>query len=242
MKSAPEKIVMLEVAMVRLTKPELDHSYESLDERLVRLERGAVRPTSEPSTPPAPALRPIGSTVTAPVPAPVSAPPAVRAQPTATTPPEPTERPAASPEGERTPSAGSLTLSEVRERFSDRVVPRTPRSAQLLLRSARVEALEGLLLTIAVPTEEMRQNTELIAPGLKAALEHEFKVTLTVQWTVEPTLEVAPTPTRRAPARPGVEEEFVEGENHDVVDDGVVVDSVASHLITEMFPGAEEIS
>ena len=35
------------------------------------------------------------------------------------------------------------------------------------LRSARVESLEGLLLTIAVPSEEMRQNTELIAQGLK---------------------------------------------------------------------------
>jgi hypothetical protein len=228
--------------MVRLTKPELDHSYESLDERLVRLERGAVRPASEPSIPAAPALRPIGSTVTAP--APVPAPPAVREQPIATTParPEPAERPAAAPEVERAPSAGTLTLSEVRERFSDRVVPRTPRSAQLLLRSARVEALEGLLLTIAVPTEEMRQNTELIAPGLKAALEHEFKMILIVQWTVDPTLEVAPTPARRAPARPAVEEEFIDGENQNVADDGVVVDSVASHLITEMFPGAEEIS
>ena len=51
MKSAPEKIVMLEVAMVRLTKPELDHSYESLDERLVRLERGTPRTVSEPTTP-----------------------------------------------------------------------------------------------------------------------------------------------------------------------------------------------
>src|SRR5580692_10832637 len=67
MKSAPEKIVMLEVAMVRLTKPELDHSYESLDERLTRLERGASRPSAP--VPSAPALRPIAS-VSAPAPTP----------------------------------------------------------------------------------------------------------------------------------------------------------------------------
>src|SRR5487761_2772548 len=44
MKSAPEKIVMLEVAMVRLVKPELDANYEALDERLTRLERQPIAP------------------------------------------------------------------------------------------------------------------------------------------------------------------------------------------------------
>ncbi len=67
MKSAPNKMVTLEVAMVRLTKPELDSSLEALEERLTRLERGSSRP--EPSSPSsAPALRPIGSSVTAPRP------------------------------------------------------------------------------------------------------------------------------------------------------------------------------
>src|SRR5271154_5581233 len=74
MKSAPEKIVMLEVAMVRLTKPELDHSFESLDERLTRIERGATRSVPTAPVQPAPALRPIGSSVTpaAPTPSPPS--------------------------------------------------------------------------------------------------------------------------------------------------------------------------
>jgi hypothetical protein len=138
----------------------------------------------------------------------------------------------------------SLSLEEVRERFSAHVVPRTSRAAQLLLRSARVESLDGLLLTIAVPSEEMRQNTELIAQGLKGALEHEFKATLTLQWTVNPTLSAEPVPVRRA-AKPAVEVEpdhAVEVDDDRDVDTAVVVDSVADHLITEMFPGAEEIS
>ena len=63
MKSAPEKIVMLEVAMVRLVKPELDSTYEALDERLTRLERdGARQSAPAPAPPPSPVLRPIGTT------------------------------------------------------------------------------------------------------------------------------------------------------------------------------------
>jgi hypothetical protein len=102
-----------------------------------------------------------------------------------------------------------------------------------------VESLEGVLLTIAVPSEEMRQNTELIAQGLKGALEHEFKVAFTLHWTVNPSLTAEPAPIRRA-SKPVPDEDPNHGLERDDV--AVVVDSVADHLITEMFPGAEEIS
>jgi DNA polymerase-3 subunit gamma/tau len=237
MKSAPEKIVMLEVAMVRLTKPELDHSFESLDERLTRLERGASRPSAP--VPSAPALRPIAS-VSAPAPTPSTQ---SHSAPTNGSVPVETASSAApsKPEVAAPVASGTLTLSleEVRDRFTARVVPRTSRAAQLLLRSARVESLDGLLLTIAVPSEEMRQNTELIAQGLKGALEHEFKVVLTLQWTVNPSLVAEPAPVRRAP-KPVIDEPDHAYETD--VDESVVVDSAADHLITEMFPGAEEIS
>ena len=238
MKSAPEKIVMLEVAMVRLTKPELDHSFESLDERLTRLERGASRPSAP--VPSAPALRPIAS-VSAPAPAPSPSP---HDAPTNGSAKVNTASPAPStPEPEVaapvTSSTLTLSLEDVRDRFTTRVVPRTSRAAQLLLRSARVESLDGLLLTIAVPSEEMRQNTELIAQGLKGALEHEFKVVLTLQWTVNPSLVAEPIPARRVSK--AIADEPDHGFEADV-DVSVVVDSAANHLITEMFPGAEEIS
>jgi DNA polymerase-3 subunit gamma/tau len=240
MKSAPEKIVMLEVAMVRLTKPEFDHSFESLDERLTRLERGAARVPTAPLAP-APALRPIGSSVTAPAPPPTPAPtppPAATATPSPTPTVEASEPRPAITTNDDVARAGSLSLDEVRARFVERVVPRTSRSAQLLLRSARIESLEGLLLTIAVPSEEMRQNTEMISQGLKGALEHEFKLPMTIFWTVDTSLTAAPAPERRtAPKRLSIEEEFDGGE-----ETVLVVDSVAEHLITEMFPGSEEIS
>jgi DNA polymerase-3 subunit gamma/tau len=236
MKSAPEKIVMLEVAMVRLTKPELDHSFESLDERLTRLERGASRPSAP--VPSAPALRPIASvSAPAPAPSPHDAPTngsakVNTASPAPSTPEPEVAAPVAS-------STLTLSLEDVRDRFTTRVVPRTSRAAQLLLRSARVESLDGLLLTIAVPSEEMRQNTELIAQGLKGALEHEFKVVLTLQWTVNPSLVAEPIPARRVSK--AIADEPDHGFEADV-DVSVVVDSAANHLITEMFPGAEEIS
>ena len=229
MKSAPEKIVMLEVAMVRLTKPELDSSYESLDERLTRVERGAGRAVPTPTETPPP-LRPIGTTRPPAPPKPVAT---LGANGEA---PSKDATKAAAPSGSS--NAADLALDDVRDRFFERVVPRTSRSAQLLLGSAKIESLDGLLLTIAVPSEEMRQNTEIIAQGLKGALEHEFKSPLTIYWTVDASLLDAPPPARRTvSAIVPVEEDF-EGNEESVL----VVDSAADHLITEMFPGAKEIS
>jgi hypothetical protein len=233
MKSAPDKIVMLEVAAVRLTKPELDHSFESLDERLTRLERGASRPSAP--APSAPALRPIASAVSAPAPMPSSAP----APSAAKNAPAPVDSDQTRPVAKDSEAGLPPSLDDLRERFATRVVPRTSRAAQLLLRSARVESVEGVLLTIGVPSEEMRQNTELIAQGLKGALEHEFKVAFTLHWIVNPSLTTEPAPVRRA-SQPTPDEDPNHGLERDDV--SVVVDSAADHLITEMFPGAEEIS
>jgi hypothetical protein len=230
MKSAPEKIVMLEVGIVRLVRPDLDSTYEALDERLTRLERdGARAPAAAAPTPPAPVLRPIGSTPSSPSavvePAPEPALDVV-AEPSAAEVDEPS-----APEG------SDLALDDVRERFVQRVIPRTSRSAQLLLKAAHLRSLEGTRLTIALPSEEMRQNTELIAQGLRSAMEHEFKGPLQILWTVDPALATqTPAPSQRPPARRAVPDEPVSTE-----ETSVVVESAAGHLITTIFPGAEEI-
>ena len=228
MKSAPEKIVILEVAMVRLIRPELDSSIDALDERLTKLEREGIR--VEPAAPAPPAvLRPIGS----------SAPAA---------PSRPAKEPAPSPTADvveaevPTPvAAGGLDIDDVRSRFVERVIPRTSRGAQLLLKSAHVRSLDGQNLTIALPSEEMRQNTELFSQGLRSAMEHEFKSPLQITWAVDPTLSVsANIPTKSA--RPiGTRDVEVE-ESYPQDETVIVVDSAGDHLITEMFPGATEIS
>ncbi len=230
MKSAPEKIVMLEVGIVRLVRPDLDSTYEALDERLTRLERdGARAPAAAAPTPPAPVLRPIGST---PSPPPAVVEPAPKpvldavAEPSAAEVDEPSA-----------PESSDLALDDVRERFVQRVIPRTSRSAQLLLKAAHLRSLEGTRLTIALPSEEMRQNTELITQGLRSAMEHEFKSPLQILWTVDPALATqTPAPSQRPPARRAVPDEPVSTE-----ETSVVVESAAGHLITTIFPGAEEI-
>jgi len=222
MKSAPEKIVMLEIALVRLVKPELDSTVEALAERVEKLEYGV--PRNAPVSAPAPLLRPIGSTTKA---APTKAAPVVAPEPVV----EKVEKVAE--------EALELTLADVAERFTQRVIPRTARSAQLLLRDAQIVALDGYRLTVALPSEEMRANTEHIAQGLRSAMDHEFKTTFQIDWIVDANAaKAAPAP------EPVVTKKKVEvaPDEYEPTGDAVVVDSVPGHLISEMFPGAEEIS
>ncbi len=234
MKSAPEKIVTLEVALVRLTRPELDSSLEALDERLTKLERGAARPPAPAPTPAAP-LRPIGSVDAVKSDPVASVVPVVLPEPAPEAPPPSVEPPTESPL-----SAEPLDFDDVRDRFEQHVVPRTARSAQMLLKSAQLRSLDGNRLTIAVPSDEMRQSTEVIMPGLRSALEHEFKAALQVEWVVDRTLSSVTTARAPRPVRapsPDTAEESYSGD-----ESVLVVESAADHLITEMFPGAEEIS
>ena len=236
MKSAPEKIVMLEVAMVRLVKPELDATFEALDERMTRLERAPSVVVAAPVAPP-PVSRPIGAThknvaevaTSETIPEPRA--------------PEPTPTPTSEVEAvaDAIVVAGDLEFDDVCVRFVERVIPRTSRSAQLLLKSAQVRSLEGTLLTVALATEEMRQNTELIAQGLRSAMEHEFKTPLQITWLVDPSIASQPeAPAARKPVR--VKPVVVETDDSEVEESSIVVDSIADHLITQAFPGAEEIS
>ncbi len=222
MKSAPEKIVMLEIALVRLVKPELDSTVEALAERVEKLEYGV--PRNAPVSAPAPLLRPIGSTTKA---APTKAAPVVAPEPVV----EKVEKVAE--------EAPELTLADVAERFTQRVIPRTARSAQLLLRDAQIVALDGYRLTVALPSEEMRANTEHIAQGLRSAMDHEFKTTFQIDWIVDANAAKAAPAPEPVVAKKKVE---VAPDEYEPTGDAVVVDSVPGHLISEMFPGAEEIS
>jgi DNA polymerase III subunit gamma/tau len=223
MKSAPEKIVVLEVAVVRLAKPDLDTSLEALAERVSRLERHD-RPAPPVAPPP---LRPIAS-----------APRDTPVEPAAPT-PEPLPTPPS--RGDDAPVIDPVSVDDFRRRFIDRVVPRTSRGAQLVLRSARVTDFDGSRLTLGVANEEIRQNTDQITQGLRGALEHEFKMPISVVWVVD-QISTVPEPPRGPVAPPPVD---VAAEVDEISSDdprGPVVSSVTEHLIAEMFPGAEEIS
>ena len=246
MKGAPEKIVVLEVAVVRLANPELDATLDALAERVTKLER-QERSVPTPATPPAaPALRPIGSTPT-PTPNPTSNPTSSRtvAPPTPGG-PERTGAHSVDADQDVAQSEAALSVDDVRRRFVERVIPRTSRGAQLVLKSAAVVDFDGSRITLAVASEEIRQNTDQISQGLKGALEHEFRTPLSVSWTVDPGLHqtpVAAPATRHAPTPTPTNEPAPDFDESSADDhEGPVVNSVAEHLITEMFPGAEEIS
>ena len=244
MKSAPVKIVVLEVAMVRLVKPELDSSLDALAERVTKLER-LDRSVAPPPAPAAALRRPIGAvTTSAAEEVPVAA--DERSTETRASAPEPAAsapEPAASAPVPSSVAGEGLGLEEMRRRFVERVVPRTSRGAQLVLRAAHVVAFDGTRLTLAVASEEIRLNTDQIAQGLKGALDHEFRTPLSVHWVVDPTLHTTKSPAPSRPSRARSVDpapDFDEGGADD--DQGTIVSSVAEHLITEMFPGAEEIS
>ncbi len=242
MKGAPEKIVMLEIAMVRLVRPELESTYEALDERLSRLEHASnTAPVLDAS--PAPASRPIGGAKDAPKGTKIrrddapdeGGPLGVQAVGARGASLEETIKVV-------TPtSSGGLDVDDVRARFVERVIPRTSRSAQLLLKSAQIRSLNGTQLTIALATEEMRQNTELISQGLRGALDHEFKVPIQITWIVDPTItsQLGTAVVRRKTTEPTEE---VADDGIEVDESSIVVDSVAEHLIAQAFPGSEEIS
>jgi DNA polymerase III subunit gamma/tau len=244
MKSAPEKVAVVEVALVRLVRPELDNTIEALDERLSRLERGGSAPAPS-APPPAPVLRPIGSTAPAPAPVAVSAP--------APTPVEsvvaPVEAASTDPRDERPePGGDELTLDEVRERFSAHVVSRTSRAAQMLLRPARVTAYAAGRVIIALPSEEARRSVQDYAAPLQRALDHEFKASLHVEWTVDTSL-ASSSSGFDSPDRSGTKSKGAAVSKGDGLDDedageasAVVVESAGDHLINEFFPGTQELS
>ncbi len=235
MKSAPDRNVMLEVALVRLTKPELDPSIDALAERVAKLERTTRAPITQPQTSRREPLPPIGTTTVAAQPAPDEG-----IEKTAKAPSPPPQESTAST-SRTSENEEVLDLDDVRERFVQRVVPRTSRSAQLLLKAAEVRSLDGNCLTIALASEEMRQNTEMIVHGLYGALEHEFKSPLTISWVVDTSIVLAtPAPTTRTKRAP-VHDVDVDEEVYAPDESAVTVASAADHLITEMFPGSEEI-
>ena len=236
MKSAVERLVTLEVVLVRLARPDMDNSLEALEERVSALERAERTAPVPPVAPQAPRA-PIGSRPAAAASTPSTPRPTVEATSSAIA--------ATAPVTSTPPAAADL--DDVRRRFEERVVPRTARSAQLLLRGARVHALDDQRLTLAVANEELRQHADVILPGLRSALEHEFKTSFVVEVIVDPTaVPPASAPSlnstpRRAPARVEADVGDDVGDGEDGADPGVVVESVAEHLIAEVFPGAQEL-
>ncbi len=238
MKSSPVPAILLEVALVRVTRPELDDTVAALEERVSRLERTPSAPA--PAPPPAPA-RPIGQgSVASSTPRPVaesSAPTEVKSSVKKS--PTPKTEPAPATTDYSNAAVLDIEFSDFVARYNSNVVPRLLKSAQMLLHNARLRSLHGNALTIAVPSAGLKASSEKIGAGLRAALEQEFKAPIQLIWKIDASIDnsdVVATIT---------EPESFEDDSLDDVEiaasERVDVDSVAAMLITEAFPGAEEI-
>jgi DNA polymerase-3 subunit gamma/tau len=164
----------LELALVKVTRPQNELALEALEQRLSQLESGAPSPPAAPPkptpAPPAAAAKP-----TPPPEAPVDVAAEAAVEVVAAQPPKPEPEPA-SP----APSAAT-TLDQVAERWSDAILPEIGRRAtplHALVVSARPVAFEDGELVIGLPASqsfakgmiETPQNLRLVTEVVGQAL------------------------------------------------------------------------
>ena len=241
MREAPDPTVVLEIALVRLARPELDPSPAALLERLERLER-AGGPAPAPAAPPPraararPALgelrpasraRPVslqseGAAAAPPAPDP----PATRTAPTA---PSDATSTAPAPMG---PDRDALTLA-----WGDAILGSLSPRARALFQAGRFTAADGRSCTFAVDSPAQREHCERKRAEVEAAIAAHFGTPVALRLTVEDRA-VAP-----APAPVADDEPDLLAVDLDEMDGGVVADTetIATARVLDAFPGATEV-
>jgi DNA polymerase-3 subunit gamma/tau len=253
MREAPDPRVTLEVALVRVTRPELDTSPAAIVERLERLERG-VTPIVAPESPSSGRLRrdvPSEASTTRPSPVPAAAAggskPALGAMRKArealhTDEPPAAEAPAAgapapvatvesSPPAAAPGAALVVALPGVQGAWETILKGLRPR-AKGLFTSGRLIGVEEGRVVYGFPTETVRDMAEAVRPELEAALGAHFGGAVPARLVVDG----APQATAGAPE---VEEEAPDLTQLSDVPAADVVTPI-EHL-TNAFPGAEVV-
>jgi len=242
MHSAPDATVVLEVALARLTHPELDANVTALMERVSKLEKQVAAgvtaaPAAKAAAPSSPiaGLQRVGKSAPAAPPAPASPPAPVAAIPAVQE--EPTPAASTPVEAPSAPSA-PLEISEddLLNRFAAKVIPSLLPTAQALLRTSEVRSFHDNTLTIALEGPNHRPAAERIQDGLVAALSREFGTRINVEWAYD----AAPRATTSETPRYSAAEEYEVTE--DDLDGGTVVNGdFQADIIRQAFPNAEEV-
>ncbi len=243
MRDAPDARVVLEVALVRVTRPESDTSPAALLERIERLERTpsvAPTPSVAVDAPPPPrgttpppasagSRRALGGIARPPGAVPAPGPgPLAPASPPPAPPPGPTDGPHPPPGG--LPTREELTLA-----WADHVLSGLRPVVKGLFGSGRFAAVENGAATFAVPTDAMRAKCETRRGDAEAALAAHFGRPIPLRLVVDSS-----TAAQVADGgAPGV----TLPESVDLDDLQDVPDDPRSHLdrLTEAFPGAEVV-
>jgi DNA polymerase-3 subunit gamma/tau len=253
MRDAPDPRVSFEVALVRVTRPEVDTTLAGVVERLERLERGAGRapaaaaPEPAPAAPapeapklarPADAARAAIANATGPGPA---AKPALGAMKRQAAPaPEPAPAPpppvpAPEPEPDAEPAATGITVAALTRAWDDVLKGLRPR-VKGMYSGGRVLGVEGGAAVVGFTTQtlvdmatDMRADVEV---SLAAVLGQPVKLTLVVDGArVETSGGAGPIDPEPADEEPPDLSELVDAPPAEVK-------SPLDHL-TSAFPGAE---
>ncbi len=217
LRHAPDPRVLLDVALVRLTKAEADSSSEALLVRIEKLERavaasaasgsgaaqgGATGPPAGGGPVPSGGRARVGSamagvdtpmargdapTAARPEDAPTAARPEVAAPPSR---PRPAAAPAAPPS--TTLTGGGVTRDELTLAWADQVIPQLTRQARAVLAAGRwVDAPDGVAL--ALPNQPHRLRSEPHRAELETVLASQFGRPVPVTLVLE---QDVPTPAR----------------------------------------------
>jgi DNA polymerase-3 subunit gamma/tau len=262
MRDAPDPAVVLEIALVRLARPELDTSPAALLERLERLERAVASappaapavhaPATSAARPSLGELRRAGSNRPPPEPTPTpstgKSTPAPDARDTPMSSAEqaaggldaaPAEPPAAAPTAADV-AADSVGIALDRDSLTiawgdDLLSKLSPRARALYQPGRFTEASAGSC-TFAVPNEAHRAQCEKKRGEVEAVLAGHFGAPIHVSLVVD--RGAAPPPEDR-PAVPALDEIDI-----DDLEGGIAGDSasIAAARVLDAFPGATEVS
>jgi DNA polymerase-3 subunit gamma/tau len=238
MREALDLRVCLEVALVRLTKPEVDATLPALLERVERLERGLSEVSSAPA-------RAEARQAAAPAAAP--APPsaattgralgAVRKAQKASVPVQAAGSPVPAPppsSGPAPTAAGTFpSRDDLTAAWADEILPKLSQRARARFRVGRWVSADGGIASFALPNEPHRKMSEEVRGDVEETVSAHFGVRVPIKLVVDQgEHEVAATP-----APPGPEEPVDLGE----LEDAPAVTSPEDRL-KEAFPGAEEVT
>jgi DNA polymerase-3 subunit gamma/tau len=256
MREALDPRVSLEVALVRVARPETDASPAALLERIERLERGAAPTTRSPGDSPRPVRGESPDEHAAVDPAPTPAP----AAPDAASGPKPAlgalkkkaaAAPAAAPAQQDTPGPapaarvpkGALPSREdLTTAWADSILPKLSRKVTVWFKGRFASVDDAAVF--AVEDANFLQRAEKYKSEVEIALGEHFGVRVPLRLTVD---DGAVPPSRAAaPSAPEAAAAVETHEEHDEVDfDSPATAAPASNPedhLKKAFPGAEEVT
>ncbi len=259
MRDSLDTRITLEVAIVRVAKPEADHSPAALLERIDRLERGLAGPVAAPATGGAPA--PPASTAPQAPPMPAApAEPGSRAalgawrSQQATKPPAP-PAPAATSAASATPAAPAAPASaapptppasgaipsrdELTKAWGDVVLAGLSPKAKSRFSAGRFVSVEDGHAVFGLPNQIHRDRCEEVRGEVESALAAHFGASFPLRLTVDAGQPPPGAFTSPAGGAPAVFEE--EAVDLDQLEDAPPAVTSLEDRLKVAFPGAEEV-